>query len=111
MPKNRRGSSFLSIRNSDTNPQGAQIVTKLTQYVDVGTRPRQKLKGRSITLHRAGSAETVAAMIRATVGLATKSRLSLPALTRWLEDHPQIQKPAKVPVPIDVVDQNSGGES
>jgi len=86
-------------------------VTKPTQYIDIATRPRQKDKGRSITLHRAGSAETVAALIRATVGLATKSRLSLPALTRWIEDHPKIEKPAKVPVPIDVADQNSGGES
>jgi hypothetical protein len=99
------------LRNSDTNPQGAQIVTKLTQYVDVGTRPRQQGRSRSITLHRAGSAETVAAMIRASVDLATRSKVSLPALTRWIEDHPKIEKPAKLPVPIDVVDQNSGGES
>ena len=86
-------------------------MTKPTQYVDIGTRPRQQGKSRSITLHRAGSAETVSALIRATVGRATKSRLSLPALTRWIEDHPQIQKPAKLPVPIDVVDQESGGDS
>ena len=86
-------------------------MTKPTQYVDIGTRPRQQGKSRSITLHWAGSSQTVAGLIRATVGLATKSRLSLPALTRWIEDHPKIEKPAKVPVPIDVADQNSGGES
>ena len=86
-------------------------MTKPTQYVDIGTRPRQKGKSRSITLHRAGSAETVSALIRATAALATRSRLSYPALTRWIEAHPKIEQPAKVPVPIDVVDQNSGGDS
>ena len=86
-------------------------MTKPTQYIDIATRPRQKDKGRSITLHKAGSSQTVAELIRAAAALATRSRLSYPALTRWIEAHPKIEQPAKVPVPIDVVDQESGGES
>ena len=86
-------------------------MTKPTQYIDIGTRPRQQGKSRSITLHKAGSSQTVAELIRAAAALATRSRLSYPALTRWIEAHPKIEKPAKLPVPIDVVDQNSGGDS